>query len=197
MENQQQKQLTLPGGMPYGFEDICRERDSKLEELVLRGVMPDIAQIAGWEFKGRNTSMTSKLLNIRRFIKGFCAISQETQPPEMIDGYNLWVWQERGLKSPWRPMTKSGKPWRHGFFKVHPVEPDQIDNKYPNALLIDYSLAKNPFYHPGAVLRDYFVQVYKNNPDLYIGKAYAALGSLRILGGYFVIERANRSEIHP
>lgn len=187
-------QLVLPNGKHYEFEDICVEKDSRLEELVRGGVMPDMAGLAGWEFKGRNISTFSKLLNIRRFIKGFCGVTPEVEAPEELDGYNLWARQEHGLKRPWQPIMKDGKPWRHGFYKVRPVDPGSIDNKHPNALLIDYSLAENPFYHPGTVLKDYFVQVYEDNPDLLLGKVYAAIGSQRIFGGYFVMQRWNRSE---
>ncbi len=194
MDTNSHGQLTLPGGMRYGFADIAAEDGAKLEELMRRGVMPDMASMAGWEFKGRNISALASAINLRRFIKGFCAIPPGSGPPEIIDGYNLWAWQRRGMEKPWRQIKKLGKTWRHGFYKVHPVKPDSIDNKHTNALLIDYSLAKNPFYHPSSNLRDYFVQVYPDNPDLYVGKVYAALGGLRIFSGYFVIERLQRPE---
>jgi hypothetical protein len=188
------EQLTMAGGVRYSFADIATEKDAKLEELVRRGIMPDMASIAGWEFKGRNISAFSALINIRRFIKGFRAIPPGSDPPRMLDGYNLWVRQDRGLEKSWRQINKMGKTWRHGFFKVHPVDPDSPDNKHPNALLIDYSLAKNPFYRPDNALRDYFVQVYPDNPDLYIGKVTAALGDQRIFAGYFVLERLQQPE---
>lgn len=189
------EQLTHPGGLPYTMSDIAALDDPALEQLMLRGATPSIPSIAGWEFKGRNISAFSAAINLRRFIKGFRPVPPGEENPQIIDGYNLWAWQHRGMEQPWREIKKFGKTWRHGFYKVRPVEPDSIDNKYPNALLIDYSLAKNPIYHPSRNLRDYFTQVYPGNPDLYVGAVFAALGDLRLFTGYFVMERLQQPEV--
>lgn len=189
MTTRGREQLTLPGGGRYGMADIAAADDATLAELMRRGATPDMLSIAGWEFRGRNISAFSAALNLRRFIKGFCAVPPGAGPPETLDGYNLWAWQDRGMEKPWRSIDRMGRPWRHGFYKVHPVRPDATDNKHPNALLIDYSLAKNPFYHPAGALRDYFARVYPDNPDLYIGTVYAVVGAMRIFSGYFVMER--------
>jgi hypothetical protein len=189
MDRKQNEQLTLPGGGRYSFSDIAAEKESKLEDMVRRGVMPELTSIAGWEFRGRNISVISNLLGIRKFIKGFCHIPAETENPGEIDGYNLWVLGAGTKADSWPPLMWNGKPWRHGFFKVYPVKPDQRDNKYPNALLIDYSRGDNPVIHPSKNMRDYLVQVYEDNPDLLMGKVYVPLGAQRIFSGYFVMER--------
>ena len=38
-------------------------------------------------------------------------------------------------------------------------------------------------------LRDYLVQVDPANPDLFLGKAYYALGPLRVHSNFFILER--------
>jgi hypothetical protein len=59
-------------------------------------------------------------------------------------------------------------------------------------LLLDYGLGGNgPF---GPPLRDYIVQVYPDNADLLLGKAYLALGPLRIPAGFFILERLKKHE---
>ena len=66
------------------------------------------------------------------------------------------------------------------------------DARYPNALLLDYSLGANGLFGPP--LRDYIVQVYPDNPDLLLGKAYLALFGLRIPTNYFVLERLHQHD---
>ena len=61
------------------------------------------------------------------------------------------------------------------------------DARYPNALLLDYSLGGNGLFGPP--LRDYVVQVYPDDPDLLLGKAYLALAGLRIPLSFFVLKR--------
>ena len=39
------------------------------------------------------------------------------------------------------------------------------------------------------MLRDYLVQVDPANPDLFLGKAYDALGPLRMPTNFFILER--------
>jgi hypothetical protein len=58
-----------------------------------------------------------------------------------------------------------------------------------HALLLDYSRADNPTYAPERGLRDYLVQLEAESPDLYLGKAYYALGPLRIAISFFLLER--------
>jgi hypothetical protein len=54
-------------------------------------------------------------------------------------------------------------------------------------LLLDYGLGGNGLFGPP--LRDYIVQVYPDDPDLLLGKAYLAFGSLRIPVSFFVLQR--------
>ena len=65
------------------------------------------------------------------------------------------------------------------------------DSYYPNSLLLDYSKGGNGLFGPP--LRDYIVQVYPDDPDLLLGKAYIALG-LRIPTNYFVLKRLHEHD---
>ena len=61
------------------------------------------------------------------------------------------------------------------------------DARYPNSLLLDYSLGGNGLFGPP--LRDYVVQIYPDDPTLLLGKAYLALVGLRIPLSFFVLKR--------
>lgn len=192
MRHQKSDQIIRPDGMRYDFVGICRAPRMILAQLFERGSTPKMSDISGWEYKGRNLSYISSILRIRRFTKGFLTGGAETKSRGMIDGYNVLVRQRGGPHENWVSVMKDGKPLRHGYYRVYPVRPDGRENKFPRALVLDYSLGVNPWYHPGRVLRDYLMQVYSDDPGLLIGRAYVALGSLRIFGGYFVLERAGR-----
>ncbi len=141
---------------------------------------PDPDLIAGWEWNGYNVPFVTRLLGFRKFKKGFLPAG------DLLCGYNVKVQQQGGPLDSWVPVhDASGKPVHHGFFDVHtPVAPDDA---YPNALLIDYDCGRNPTGDPSGLLRDYLVAL---GPHTLLGKAYAALGSLRIPISYFVLQRA-------
>ena len=72
-------------------------------------------------------------------------------------------------------------PKRFGFYRVVPVDATARDNRYLHALLLDYGLGNNPRTDPSAGLRDYLVQVDRADPDVFLGKAYYAVGPARLL----------------
>jgi hypothetical protein len=99
----------------------------------------------------------------------------------------------RGYNSPVKNNVLDGRwhvaPKRFGFYEVARVDPTARDNVYLHAALLDYGKGGNPMLDPSALLRDYLVQVDATNPDLYLGKAYGALGPLRIPTNFFILER--------
>jgi hypothetical protein len=69
---------------------------------------------------------------------------------------------------------------------VAPVDPAARDNRYLQALLLDYGAGGNAWYDPSRPIRDYLVQVDEN---LLLGRAFLALGPLRASARtYFVLE---------
>lgn len=155
----------------------------ELETVFVRGVTPDPERLAGWEFRGLNALPLLALFGIRKFIKGFY------RRDGALWGYNTPAVQN-GLPERWSARPSEDNPKRFGFYKVVPVDPTARDNKYLHALLLDYGLGNNPRLDPSAGLRDYLVQVDAANPDLYLGKAYYALGPARLpLASFFILER--------
>jgi len=59
-------------------------------------------------------------------------------------------------------------------------------------VLLDYGRGGNKPWDPTRGLRDYVVQVDPSNPDLFLGKAYYALGPLRVHSNFFILERLRR-----
>ena len=84
------------------------------------------------------------------------------------------------------------KPKKFGFYEVHAVDATSRDNAYLHAVLLNYGRGGNKPYDPTAGLRDYVVQVDPSNPDLYLGKAYYAVGPARVRTNFFILERLRR-----
>ena len=157
----------------------------ELEVAFQRGVTPDLDQLVGWEFRGINTPRWARLAGIQKFMKGFF---RDPSRGGDVYGYNCPVAQN-GLDGPWLARPDDAAPKRFGFYRVAPVDPTVRDNAYLHAVLLDYGKGGNSALDPSQGLRDYLVQVTADNPDLYLGKAYYALGPARLAASYFVLER--------
>jgi hypothetical protein len=155
-----------------------------LEKVFLRGETPQLDDLVGWEFRGinhlpLNALPIAKLLGIKKFLKGFFRAEDGR-----VMGYNSPV-VNNALDGRWHVAEK-----KFGFYEVHPVDATARDNKYLHAVLLNYGKGGNKPWDPTSVLRDYVVQVDPANPDLYLGKAYSALGPLRgPASNFFILER--------
>lgn len=158
-----------------------------LEEIFVRGTTPDLAGLAGWEFRGLNSPSYFKLLGIKKFVKGFWR-----DEAGVTWGYNYPV-EQNPIDSGWFGLPSVVAPKRFGFYRVEPVDATSRDNKYLHALLLDYGRGDNPKLDASAGLRDYLVQVDPGSPDLLLGKAYYALGPVRVpTASFFILERHQR-----
>ncbi len=171
------------------YVDLAMAPNAVLEEYMRKGEAPDVRKLVGYQFRGYNTLDLTTVLGFRKFKKGFFAEEEPKHDRSPIWGYNVDVLQN-GLGEPWIPKDKAP----YGFYRVYPVDPGEKDNLYPNALLLNYGQGKNPPMDPSAFLRDYLVQVSPDNDDLLLGKAFVALGPMRIFVSYFVLERYNQSD---
>jgi hypothetical protein len=163
--------------------ELASRSPTALETVFLRGHMPDLAGLTGWEFRGINTPEWARLVGIKKFVKGFIR-----HDDGHVTGYNCPVIQD-GLARPWRTLPDDSAPKRFGFYQVDPVDPTRRDNRYLHAVLLDYGRGGNKPWDPTRGLRDYLVQVDRDNPDLFLGKAYYALGPIRLGISFFVLER--------
>ncbi len=189
------EQLTLAGGERYDFPAICTAPVTVVADLFRRGTAPALRDLAGWEYKGRNLSPVSALLRIRRFTKGFLPLpgGEGDAEPAAIVGYNVWVKQVGAPSEDWVPVLRRGEARRHGFYEVTPPGASTTEHRHPHAVLLDYSRAENPWYHPARLLRDHVVSVYPDDPGLLVGNVYVAVESRRIFTGYFTMVRARRT----
>jgi hypothetical protein len=184
-----------PNGERWSYETLCLARDEDLEQVMRCGTTPELSRLSGWEFRGFNTPEILQLAGIRKFKKGFYRDDATRPHQEGLQGYNVNVVQGT-LGEPWVDVERAGKPVRMGWYEVQTVKLADPDNKYPNAVLINYARSdKNATVDPTRLLRDYLVQVHPENPDLYLGKAFLAVGPLRVFVSYFVLERHNPSEL--
>ncbi|HWU91171.1 MAG TPA: hypothetical protein VN253_28085 [Kofleriaceae bacterium] len=167
---------------------LALERASRaeLELVMVRGAQPDLEALVGWEFRGINHPAWARLAGIKKFVKGFFRAEDGR-----VMGYNSPV-VRNVLDGRWRTRPSDTAPRRFGFYEVAPVDPTRRDNTYLHALLLDYGRGGNGRWDPTSGLRDYLVQVDPANPDLFLGKAYYALGPLRVHSNYFILERFRR-----
>jgi hypothetical protein len=158
----------------------------ELEKLMLRGELPDGDKLAGYEFRGMNVSDVTRLIGIKKFIKGFYKSDATSQ----LFGYNIPVLQTPTTE-PWEKKP-GARPF--GFYRVDPVDAAARDNAYLGALLLDYGRGGNHELDPTSRIRDYLVRVERGSDELLLGKAYLAVGPLRPAIGFFVLERLRASD---
>ncbi len=160
----------------------------ELERVFVRGATPDLDALVGWEFRGINHLPLNALpiaqaVGIKKFVKGFFRAEDGR-----VMGYNIPV-ARNVLDGRWHLKPSDREPTRFGFYQVAPVDPTARDNTYLHAVLLDYSKGGNARLDVTNGLRDYLVQVDPGNPDLFLGKAYYAIGPLRIATNFFILER--------
>ena len=156
---------------------------AELERVFIDGITPDLESLVGWEFRGINSPSWARLVGIKKFIKGFY------RRDGGVCGYNSPTVQNK-LADEWIARPDDDNPKRFGFYTVTPVDPTARDNTYLHALLLDYGEGDNPRTDPSRGLRDYLVQPYADDPNLLLGKAYFAVGPLRVpTFSFFILER--------
>jgi hypothetical protein len=159
-----------------------------LEKIFQNGTTPDLEALVGWEFRGINRMPLNAIniayaVGIKKFVKGFFRAEDGR-----VMGYNIPV-KMNVLDGRWNLKPSDSEPKRFGFYEVAPVDATARDNEYLHAVLLDYGKGGNPKLDPTAGLRDYLIQVDANNPDLYLGKAYYAIGPARLKTNFFILER--------
>ncbi|HEY8882515.1 MAG TPA: hypothetical protein VIM47_03870 [Dermatophilaceae bacterium] len=162
---------------------LVRTPPARLTGVLRRGDTPHVDALAGWEWRGTNMPATSRLLGLRRFIKGFTLVEDGRAA-----GYNVSV-PGADLSSPWTPRNQCDGRREWASFTITTVDPTATDNRYLHALLLDYSAVASP--EPGIAgrLRDYLVRVVPDSDELLLGHAFIAAGPARIPVGWFALER--------
>lgn len=177
--------------VPDGYRALTMLSKAELEKIFRASEGPKPESLAGYEYAGFNVLRLAKLLGIRKFIKGFYLTSRG------VEGYNIPV-KQNGIDNPWLHRPSAENPKRFGFYRVVPVDFASKDNKYPQALLLDYGAHPRNFrLAPERVLRDYLVCPNPRNPDILLGKAYAALAGLRVPASFFVLNRLRATKWRP
>lgn len=174
--------MTVTGPSDH-YLRLVATRPAELGRLMVRGERPDVANLVGWEFRGTNMPATSRFLGLRRFIKGFTAAEDGRTV-----GYNKSV-PGSDLSTAWRARPQRDGRVAFAPFAVLDVDPQARDNRYLQALLLDYGAAPDP--EPGVAgrLRDYLVRVEAGSDALLLGRAFLAWGDRRVPVGWFALER--------
>ena len=206
-----QPSALAPSGERWSWLSMMeRATTAQLELALLGGVAPKMESLVGWEFGGGNCVRIYSLLGIRKFVKGFYEGPARDQGPspslsregklelvagfplgKILQGYNIAAIRNADAE-PHVCKPSDEKPGRYGFYRVHAPVSGARDARYMNSLLLDYGLGGNGLFGPP--LRDYIVQVYPDDPDLLLGKAYGAIGPIRIPLNFFVLKRRRAVE---
>jgi len=163
-----------------------RATHAELELAFVRGATPVLDELVGWEFRGINHPAWARIAGIKKFVKGFY---RDEDGRTM--GYNCPV-DQNVLDGRWRTKPSDTAPKRFGYYEVAAVDPTRRDNAYLHAVLLDYGRGGNKVWDPTRGIRDYLVQVDPANRDLFLGKAYFALGPVRVHSNFFILERHRR-----
>ena len=159
------------------FAELARKDTQALEAIFAAGAAPRLESLPGWEWRGWNAPFFTKLLGIRKFIKGFF------DGPAGVEGYNIPV-RQGDFSESW---SKKGRPF--GFYNV---------SNAGASVLLDYGASpRNARWKPERVLRDFLVQPDPGNADLLLGKAYLDLCGPRVFSNFFILERLAKTTWKP
>jgi len=176
-----------------GFLELVACSDAELTRILGAGTAPAFDDLVGWEFDGANTAKSAHLIGAAKFRKGFYEGPplRPGGPEPFIQGYNIDV-RSGPLTEAWHAKPSDQAPTRKFFYRVHAVVPGARHSRFENALLLDYGLTAK--FSVASPLRDYLVQVYPDDPDLLLGRAYYALGPVSIPLSFFVLKRWARHD---
>ncbi len=167
------------------YRSLCLGSAADLDRAMTQGVAPSPDAMIGWEFYGYNTLPLTVALGIRKFKKGFYKRASGRTP---MAGYNVKI-RPAALDGPWNAGGPGGA--YVGYFDCALVGAGAKESLHPNALLLDYGADSRNSLFDGSFLRDYVVQPDARDPDILLGRAYAALGGARVPVSYFVLQRAH------
>ena len=173
------------------FRELARSSNAQLETILRVSKGPTLESLVGFEWSGCNTSWRLKVMGLQKFIKGFF------REGGRVEGYNIPV-QQNGPDAPWLHQPTPESPKRYAFYWVTLVDRESRDNFYPESLLLDYGAShRNPTYGIERLIRDYLVQPDPADPDLLLGKAYLAVGTLCLPSNFFMLERLRLTSWGP
>ncbi|MBI3725002.1 hypothetical protein HY251_13765 [bacterium] len=178
--------------MGHHLTDLDRLPKSELEHLLRHGETPDFAALDGFLFRGANLAFPGSFL-FRKFVKGFFTEGR-ADGRRVSMGYNLAA-EKGSLDEPWKLLPETAKPRPFGFYECRVVRAGERRSYWPGSLLLDYARGGNGL-RPESLLQDFLVQVEGGNKDLYLGKAYLALGAW-LPAGYFALERWRQAPPEP
>ncbi len=166
--------------MKRRLEDLAKLSVSELEQVFRAGTQPDREKLVGWEFRGFNKPLITKIAGFQKFKKGFY------KKGDGYWGYNIPIVQGP-LEREWTCRPSDDDPKRFGFYSVKLTQ-DLAQAKESDAILLDYADGKNGLFE-GSFLRDYVKQVDADNEDLLLGKAYSSVAGAQIMPTFFIIDR--------
>lgn len=178
-------------GASERFKELARRPTSELRRRFSAGELPSVPSLIGYEFRGFNHPPLMSLLGIRKFIKAFF-----TGSGDGAFGCNTPV-EQNGLDGEWLAEPNEDNPRRYGFFRVGAADRPDGGVDGGQALLLDYGKGHNKPYDPSGLLRDYVVRIDPGSDDLLLGKAYLALGPVRVPVCFFLLERYRPIAVLP
>ena len=162
----------------------------ELEHVFVRGATPDLDALVGWEFRGinhlpLNALPIAQLVGIKKFVKGFYRGEDGR-----VMGYNSRSCSNV-LDGRWHAEAERRRAEALRLLRGRtPVDRDRAATTRTSTRCCSTTArAATSASIRRSGLRDYLVQVDPANPDLFLGKAYYALGPARVATNFFILER--------
>jgi hypothetical protein len=159
-----------------------------------QGWRPELAALDGWRFRGLGAGRAARLFGRQKFLMVFQQM--DLGYGTVLGGHLLDVVQNDPADD-YLPRLQEGREVAHGVFLVQSARTSPEWSEFPRAALLHFGRADNAWYEPARFRRQYVVQPDPGNHDLYLGKAYVAVGPLRYATGHFVLERFERVRPAP
>lgn len=170
----------------YDFRSLCRASPEALVRAAASGIVPALASLEGWEFRGWYVAGSLPGLLMRKHRKGFYRLARAPG----LGGYNVPC-HPGSPDTPWIDRLGGPGSWRLGWFLVA-EEPA----RRPPSLLLDYSRAdRAPRLSPLRALREHLVQVHPDDPGLLLSFMEICAGHQVRQAGMAVYEKHTRSPI--
>jgi hypothetical protein len=175
------------------LDDLVGVGERGLRDLWQRGRAPAPDELAGWVFRGWNTSLAAARSPVggRAFAKGFFRDAGGTHGCNFVASVRDGAWQ-----------VDTRRPF--GFFAVYPAQESNAWSRHPPALLLDYGRGRSaefleawgvrhrlPLRVVGRLarpLRDLVVRPPNSAEGLYVGRAFVT-SALRLPVTCFALER--------
>lgn len=172
------------------MEEIWKMRRPQLRELLEKGYKIDPKELGGFAYHGVSLGLPRwiEALSWKTFTKAF--VSDDSG----VRGWNIRM-QQTGVDGARLPVKRKGRDKCFGHFAVRALSAGKMQQRFPNALILDYgakSIQADPMLRG---MRDPIVALQENDARLLLGCSWLSVaGGEFATPSYFTLQRTERLE---